>query len=34
MSTEEVERRVAHVVLRLSKQAGKSAGGAGIRIDF
>jgi CRP-like cAMP-binding protein len=33
MSTEEVERRVAHTVLRLSKQAGK-AEGSGVRIDF
>lgn len=33
MSTEEVERRVAHAVLRLTKQAGK-AEGSGIRIDF
>jgi CRP-like cAMP-binding protein len=33
MSTEEVERRVAHTVLRLSKQAGK-VGDDGIRIDF
>jgi CRP-like cAMP-binding protein len=33
MSTEEVERRVAHTVLRLSKDAGKSEGG-GVRIDF
>ncbi|AJD46132.1 Crp/Fnr family transcriptional regulator [Rhizobium sp. SEMIA 4085] len=33
MSTEEVERRVAHAVLRLSKQAGKQEGD-GIRIDF
>ena len=33
MSTEEVEKRVAHAVLRLSKQAGK-ADGVGIRIDF
>ena len=33
MSTEEVERRVAHAVLRLSKQAGK-AEDAGVRIDF
>lgn len=33
MSTEEVERRVAHAVLRLSQQAGKPAG-SGIRIDF
>lgn len=34
MSTEEVERRVAHAVLRLSKQAGKPTSDAGIRIDF
>jgi CRP-like cAMP-binding protein len=33
MSTEEVERRVAHTVLRLSKQAGK-ADDDGVRIDF
>ncbi|MEI3850916.1 MULTISPECIES: Crp/Fnr family transcriptional regulator [Ensifer] len=33
MSTEEVERRVAHTVLRLAEQAGKPDGG-GIRIDF
>jgi CRP-like cAMP-binding protein len=33
MSTEEVERRVAHAVLRLTKQAGKREE-AGIRIDF
>jgi CRP-like cAMP-binding protein len=33
MSTEEVERRVAHTVLRLTKQAGKKEE-AGIRIDF
>ncbi len=33
MSTEEVERRVAHAVLRLTKQAGKKEE-AGIRIDF
>lgn len=33
MSTEEVERRVAHAVLRLSKQAGRPEAG-GIRIDF
>jgi CRP-like cAMP-binding protein len=33
MSTEEVERRVAHTVLRLSKQAGK-ADSDGVRIDF
>ncbi|MFN7025893.1 MAG: Crp/Fnr family transcriptional regulator [Pseudorhizobium sp.] len=33
MSTEEVERRVAHTVLRLTKQAGKKEA-AGIRIDF
>ncbi len=33
MSTEEVEKRVAHAVLRLSKQAGKAVE-AGIRIDF
>lgn len=33
MSTQEVERRVAHTVLRLSKQAGR-AEAAGIRIDF
>ncbi|MDW5317560.1 Crp/Fnr family transcriptional regulator [Rhizobium sp. PL01] len=33
MSTQEVERRVAHVVLRLIKQAGKKEDN-GIRIDF
>jgi len=33
MSTEEVEKRVAHAVLRLSKQAGRTVDG-GIRIDF
>jgi CRP-like cAMP-binding protein len=33
MSTEEVERRVAHAVLRLTKQAGRKED-AGIRIDF
>ena len=33
MSTEEVERRVAHTVLRLIKQAGKKEEN-GIRIDF
>ncbi|MGY5809300.1 Crp/Fnr family transcriptional regulator [Rhizobium sp. LEGMi198b] len=33
MSTEEVERRVAHAVLRLSRQAGKQVD-TGIRIDF
>lgn len=33
MSTQEVERRVAHVVTRLAKQAGKQEGN-GIRIDF
>ncbi|MBB3593776.1 CRP-like cAMP-binding protein [Rhizobium sp. BK529] len=33
MSTEEVEKRVAHAVLRLSKQAGKAVG-TGIKIDF
>jgi CRP-like cAMP-binding protein len=33
MSTEEVERRVAHAVIRLIKQAGKTEAG-GIRIDF
>ena len=33
MSTQEVERRVAHAVLRLTKQAGRAAEG-GIRIDF
>lgn len=32
MSTQEVERRVAHAVLRLSKQAGRKE--EGIRIDF
>ncbi len=33
MSTEEVERRVAHTVLRLAKKAGRQEAG-GIRIDF
>ena len=33
MATEEVERRVAHAVLRLVEQSGKSERG-GIRIDF
>jgi CRP-like cAMP-binding protein len=33
MSTEEVERRVAHTVIRLSSQAGRAERG-GIRIDF
>lgn len=33
MSTEEVERRVAHTVLRLAKKAGREEAG-GIRIDF
>lgn len=33
MSTEEVERRVAHAVLRLTKTAGRKEG-EGIRIDF
>ncbi|WFU13362.1 Crp/Fnr family transcriptional regulator (plasmid) [Rhizobium sp. CB3090] len=33
MSTEEVEKRVAHAVLRLCKQAGRAVD-AGIRIDF
>lgn len=33
MSTEEVERRVAHTVIRLSRQAGKAEGN-GVRIDF
>lgn len=33
MSTEEVERRVAHAVLRLTKTAGRKEGD-GIRIDF
>ena len=33
MSTEEVEKRVAHAVLRLSKQAGRAVK-EGIRIDF
>ncbi|MBY3129731.1 MULTISPECIES: Crp/Fnr family transcriptional regulator [Rhizobium] len=33
MSTEEVEKRVAHAVLRLSKQAGRAVQ-EGIRIDF
>lgn len=33
MSTEEVERRVAHAVLRLADQAGRREG-SGVRIDF
>lgn len=33
MSTEEVERRVAHTVLRLANQSGRKEAG-GIRIDF
>lgn len=33
MSTEAVERRVAHAVLRLANQAGQREGG-GVRIDF
>lgn len=33
LSTEEVERRVAHAVLRLANQAGRKEAG-GIRIDF
>jgi CRP-like cAMP-binding protein len=33
LSTEEVERRVAHAVLRLARQSGKKEGD-GIRIDF
>jgi CRP-like cAMP-binding protein len=33
LSTEEVERRVAHTVLRLASQSGKKEG-TGIRIDF
>ncbi|PZU86260.1 MAG: Crp/Fnr family transcriptional regulator [Shinella sp.] len=33
MSTQEVERRVAHAVLRLARKAGRKEGG-GIRIDF
>jgi CRP-like cAMP-binding protein len=33
LSTEAVERRVAHAVLRLAGQAGKAEGGA-VRIDF
>ena len=33
LSTEEVERRVAHTVLRLARQSGKKEA-AGIRIDF
>lgn len=33
ISTEEVERRVAHAVLRLSEQAGREEGD-GVRIDF
>jgi CRP/FNR family transcriptional regulator, nitrogen oxide reductase regulator len=33
LATEEVERRVAHTVLRLGSQSGKKEAG-GIRIDF
>ncbi|MCD2180554.1 Crp/Fnr family transcriptional regulator [Rhizobium sp. GN54] len=33
MSTQEVERRVAHAVLRLANQAGRKEG-SGVRIDF
>jgi CRP-like cAMP-binding protein len=33
ISTEEVERRVAHAVLRLCKQAGRAEQG-GVRLDF
>lgn len=33
MSTQEVERRVAHAVLRLAEKAGRPEGG-GLRIDF
>ncbi len=33
LSTEEVERRVAHAVLRLANQSGKKEG-TGVRIDF
>ena len=33
MSTQEVERRVAHAVLRLAKHAGRKEGAA-VRIDF
>jgi CRP-like cAMP-binding protein len=33
MSTEQVERRVAHALLRLAQQAGRK-GEAGIQIDF
>ncbi len=33
MSTQDVERRVAHTVIRLSQQAGRTESG-GIRIDF
>jgi CRP-like cAMP-binding protein len=33
LATEEVERRVAHAVLRLGEQSGREEGG-GIRIDF
>ncbi len=33
LSTERVERRIAHVLLRLAEQAGKPVG-SGIRIDF
>lgn len=33
LSTEEVERRVAHTVLRLANQSGKKEG-TGVRIDF
>lgn len=34
MSTQEVERRVAHALLRLAEQAGRDESGGGRRIDF
>jgi CRP-like cAMP-binding protein len=33
MSTQQVERRIAHALLRLAKQAGRKAG-QGVEIDF
>ena len=34
LSTAEVERRVAHAVVRLARRAGEPAAGGGVRIDF
>lgn len=34
LSTIEVERRVAHAVLRLTRRAGVPAAGGGVRVDF